>query len=239
MFNRDALTNCDWIPEQIDALEDCISQLDDQVMDQLVVPNAETGFRVPNMMRAQSQSFIIRELELANSIVSLANQQNWLSIVIVCRALIETIASYTHFTKRLASLVESGDVQAIHDFSHSVSFGTRLTHLADQVEDMNVIVTNILTQVDAVLDLNGNGIRENYNHLSEYCHPNTFGTFSFFGQHDNDTDTIIFSRKGHYPNEAFYWVFNTFGLLYQTLIFKLTIDDLANEVAVSETEISK
>lgn len=239
MFNKDVLPSSDWTPEMVDALEGCISQLDGQVIDQLVVPAAETGFRVPNMMRAQSQSFIMRELELANSIVSLANQQNWLSIVIVCRALIETIASYTHFTKRLTSLVKSGDVQAIHDFSLSVSFGTRLTHLAEKVDDMSMIITNILTQVDAVLDLNGNGIRDNYNHLSEYCHPNTFGTFGFFGQHDNETDTIKFSRKGHYPNEAFYWVFSTFGLLSQTLIFKQTIDDLANEVTANETRNSK
>ena len=81
--------------------------------------------------------------------------------------------------------MESKDLTKIKALIRDRAFATRLERLVEADTD-SVKATNILTQVNA-LDRLVDDIRADYDHLSEYAHPNSLGTFLFFGEMEEGT----------------------------------------------------
>lgn len=220
--------------EALDHLDDLVERVDSMLERRIVIPSDDTGFRVPNMARTQSQCFLLRCSELGHGATALVNEAHWLSALIVGRALVETIASYVHFERKLADKIREGDIKQIHDFICEIGFGTRLEHLVDQVNDPGVFVTNIITQINSLKTPKGKSVRDDYDHLCEYAHPNAFGTFLFFGKHDTDNDQVNFKNDGQYPEEAFHWIGFSIHLLEIALFAAEHIE--AHALAISRIE---
>jgi len=215
--------------EALDHLDQLVEDLRRRRATAITIQN-EARFRPPGMARALSQSYLYRCVEQAEAAASLCGQHSWLSAMTIARALLETIAAYRHQAHKLAGVVRTGDIQAIHDILHSASFATRLDGLRTIANDPAVQATNILTQVDALRDHRPSA-REEYDFLSEFAHPNALGNFLFFGRHDRERDVVQFRPDGWIPDEALKWVGAAVFTIHAAIIAADEIEALAQELS--------
>jgi hypothetical protein len=184
----------------------------------------------PGMARALSQTFVRRCVELAEASADLCHSGKWLAAIIMARALIETVAAYDHFVKGLRREVNGGDLQRIHDFIHARSFAARDDHLLKLVDDPAVKATNILTQIEALKEFRAS-VRDDYDYLSEYAHPNALGTFLFFGSHNSAVDIVKFQADGFEPNDWFKLVGAACSTLAAASKASYEVEQLANRIS--------
>ena len=151
-----------------------------------------TRFRPTGLARAISKCYLYRCFEQAESAASLCAQYLWLSAMTIARTLLDTIAAYRHQASKVAGVVRTGDVQAIHDTP--ASFTTRLDDLRSIANDPAVLATNILTQVDGLRE-HRPSVRAEYDYLSEFAHPNALGNFLFFGRRNQEQDVVEFRPR--------------------------------------------
>lgn len=183
-------------------------------------------FPLPGMARALSQSYLFRCTEQAEAAAALCARGSWLSAMTVARSLLETIAAYRHQALKLADVVQTGDLQAIDGVLQAATFPTRHPELLARADDLAVQATNILTQIDA-LRAHRPSVRQDYDFLSEFAHPNALGNFLFFGKHTEAGDTVLFRPDGWIADESVKWV----GAACYTLHAALEAADLMEGLA--------
>jgi hypothetical protein len=137
------------------------------------------------------QSLLFRITMLAIGCADAWNSGNLVSSVLSARALLETIALCEETIIQLKASADTGDVDAIDDLASRQLFSTRNDELiADQT---GYRATNVLTFIDK-LDKKLSGVRESYDFLSEWCHPNASGHLLTYGEINKQTGTVRFSE---------------------------------------------
>lgn len=238
LFERSRVPLDVFSSEALDQLDQLVDGLREQQVALLVVPELTTGFRVPGMIRALSQSYVRRCIELADASALLCHTQHWLGAIVVARSLLETIAASRHVVSKLDELVESEDIEAVHDFVHGASFSTRLPQLINKVDSKLITATNILTQIEKMKS-DSEEIKDDYDHLCEYSHPNSIGTFLFFGHHDPATDRVSFRNQGWRPNDAFIWIGSVCSMLWVVHRATEQAENLARRTIEIEERLSR
>lgn len=239
LFDRTKIPEGVFRKEALDYLDELIGRFNALKAETVVVTDPDTGFRVPGMARALSQRHIWRCVELAESSASLCHLGHWLSAMSNARMLIETIAAFSHITKALEPIVESGDVQEIHDFLHVKTFPTKLKSFIEAAGDDAVKATSVLNQIDTWDKWDSRSIREDYDYLCEYVHPNGSGTFLFFGEQDLSNGSVLFKKEGWIVNEAFGWVGNICSRLDVALNANEKMEALAIQISGLEPTEAK
>ena len=121
-----------------------------------------------------------RASALASPAVSLLEDRNVVSGVLLTRALIETVALLADLHRKLEAFVREPDVEVLENFLMKSLF-------ANKYEDGGVkdeyFTSSIMSSVDR-LDKQSKGLRALYDQLSEYAHPNYSGVFGTFGKVD-------------------------------------------------------
>lgn len=182
-------------PAEVTEVNAVIQKLRDRRVNRIMMPEAGSGFRVSNMIRAYNQTQIRRCLQLIESALRNIYAGAGLTALMDVRSIYETVACFLHFEAKLDDLLKEGDLQKIHDFVQTRSFSTRLEHLIEKVGTKDVQAISVLTQIDRMAKIRPN-TREEYDHLSEYTHPNSFGAFLYFWQPDDGGGIITFSDAG-------------------------------------------
>ena len=231
IFDRTQIPRDVFRPEALDHLDHLVDRLRGLRLEELSVRDPHNQFRPPGMARALSQSYVWRCVELAEATAALCNLGHWLSAIANARTILETIAAYDHLAGKLGSIVDEGNVEAIHDFLHAACFQTRIPKFIEESGDNVVKATNVLTQIDALAKKSEGSIREDYDHLCDFAHPNSLGTFLFFGKHNDETDVVAFCGKGWIPAEAFRWVGCMFSNLDVALSAAEEIEGLAQRIS--------
>lgn len=119
------------------------------------------------------------------------NARNYLAGMLCARALLETIAVGVDLINQLHRLTDNGNFDEIEKLVANRSVSTRLQHLI--ALDPNAEATSVLTTIQK-LDKAIPGLWENYEFLSEWCHPNAFGGTMLFSEIDHENDQIVLSE---------------------------------------------
>jgi hypothetical protein len=205
LFDRALIPQDVYSSESLDRLDALLKDLQNRLVTKIVVPEPETRFRSSNIGRALSQAFIRRCIEQAEATALLCHARHWISAMTVARALIETVAAFHHYGTKLQTATEKGDLAEIHEMIRVTAFATRLDGLIDRAGTQAVKATNILTQVGKLKAFR-NDISEDYEHLCEYAHPNSFGTYLFYADDDRAADIIRFRAEGWIGDDLFEWI---------------------------------
>jgi hypothetical protein len=132
------------------------------------------------------QVLLHRCVALGSGCGKMWNYGNVLSSILAARALLETIALTLDFEAKLQVHVASKDFAKINELTQFHTFATRSEKMLTEMPDLKA--KNVLDYIDR-LDKKVPGMRDHYEFLSEWCHPNSQGHFFTFASLDQTTGT--------------------------------------------------
>jgi hypothetical protein len=128
------------------------------------------------------------------------NKRNFICSVILVRQLIETaahfISTYMYVSRELEKKPPA--FKAVHDKLAKALFGSKLKQLnliipAEQIlnciDDTDKFLSHALSKKQTA-------VRETYDFLSEFVHPNSYGTFLYHGDFSSPTEPVAFHPNG-------------------------------------------
>jgi hypothetical protein len=134
------------------------------------------------------EALLYRITELGQSAVDLYEKQNRIiSAFIITRAIHETTALFYSFYMELKKVTDDQFLGDFDEFLMKLLFGWK------KVKDFPVAI-NILNVVDK-LNKQIDTFRENYDRLSEFCHPNYSGVFGAYAEINKKTGWVDFGSE--------------------------------------------
>lgn len=173
--------------EQKSDLEKTIVTLRTTLLTELTPATEPITPKVAFKLLLHRETLSWRTLELAEGSLKTLNSGNFLSAIILTRALLECSASYHFFCKKLNECVKKNSVESLDSAAMKLIIGARWA-------DWEYQATNVLTFIDGA-DKECPGIRANYDSLSEFVHPNYSGTLMIFSDRKGEYDLQL----GRYP----------------------------------------
>lgn len=135
------------------------------------------------------QSLLYRITALASGCAAMWNTGNVVGSILCGRALLETIVLAHHVREELLRLSTAKDGDAIDELANAHLFATRNAEtIADGYGHQ---ARSILTYVDK-FDKKIPGVRDAYDFLSEFAHPNGSGHLFTYGEMNKQTGTVTF-----------------------------------------------
>ncbi len=128
----------------------------------------KVAFKIPVYREALSW----RTIELAQGTIDALADKNILAAALLCRSVLECSAAYHYLDGKLAEVVNSDSVESLNSTIMKLLMGSRW-------QDWNHQSINVLTMIGGA-EKDMPGIRQNYDSLSEMCHPNYSGTAMLF-----------------------------------------------------------
>lgn len=215
--------------EGVGELNGLLSRLETRKVTRITLPEAENGFRTSNYIRVYCQANLRRCLGLLESAYGLFFTENGLASLICVRAIYETVASFIYFERNLNAKIEAGDLVTIHEFVRKAAHFTRENKLVSTY-GKEVEAVNILTQIEKLKSLRPK-VREEYDFLSEFAHPNSWGSFHYFASNPDDNDVVTFSDCGQDPLDDLKWVMIGAHMLTHLEQSLVKIDELLSKVS--------
>ncbi|MCE8537669.1 hypothetical protein KBY27_09385 [Ruegeria pomeroyi] len=130
--------------------------------------------KVAFKLLAYREALSWRAVELGEAAESSIQSGNYLSGVVLTRSLLECAAAYHFLCKKLRKCIDADSVEELDEAAMKLLLGSRW-------DDWEFGPTNILTMIDGA-NKECPGIRENYDLLSEYAHPNYSGVARIFSE---------------------------------------------------------
>jgi hypothetical protein len=142
------------------------------------------------------QGIVYRTIALCEAGKCCWNASNLLGATIMGRAVIETAAISFRFCREVERGVHSKDVAVIDGAVMKLTFAARHRSLNDIMPEAPNILSSI-DQLDRFLcdDKQTQNVRNVYEFLCEFAHPNWVGTVGLFGQIDKEECTQYFSDE--------------------------------------------
>lgn len=137
------------------------------------------------------QSLLYRMTMLASGCADMWNAGNVICAILSARALVETI-SLSHFVAdTLQKYLDEKNIDAIEDVLNHQLFSTRdEKRISDGVGYQARSILTFIDKFNKQID----GVREAYDFLSEFCHPNGSGHLFTYGEIDTRTGAVKFSE---------------------------------------------
>ncbi|WP_170427659.1 hypothetical protein [Ruegeria arenilitoris] len=179
-------------------LKELFERVSAQRLDCIRFGEPPTGFNVSDKIRAYGQANLWRCVQQCRDAEVLRQSSCGLSAIILCRSVFETVASYSHFARQLPDkmkpLKTKSDLQRIDEFVLSKSFATRESSAKEMAasDGVDVEAVSIITQIKKLEKRHPN-LWKKYEFVSEYAHPNGFGTLSWYGRTNSRERTVKFS----------------------------------------------
>lgn len=135
------------------------------------------------------QSLLYRITALASGCAAMGNAGNVVGSILCGRALLETIAIGHHVREELLRLGPAKCADAVDDLANVHLFATRNEETIASGHGHQA--RSILTYVDK-FDKKITGVRDAYDFLSEFAHPNGSGHLFTYGEMNKQTGTVTF-----------------------------------------------
>lgn len=148
-----------------------------------VVPMTSAA-KIPHKVLSWRESLFYRSTELSRAALNLYNEKRYTSSVLLIRGQMETTAFMFWLLRRVHICVKTNSVGDIDDFLMRGLFGGR-------DPDSPKLAINVLTAIDH-LDKKVSGFRSDYDWLSEFAHPNSFGTHGSYAKIDEENLRVHF-----------------------------------------------
>lgn len=135
------------------------------------------GSLYPYKLQVIKASQLYRNHELASSILIAFNSQSYSAAAILVRSLLESSALLFYIGKKINGTIESNSTGDIDSILMSVLMG----YSGDKKEKSKAKPIQVLTAVDHA-EKKVPGYRREYDHLSDYTHPNWFGSHNMYAK---------------------------------------------------------
>jgi hypothetical protein len=190
-FRADALDLSSKQWEEIERYNSCLDRLLSRRKSAVVLEGPLVKPTTAWKCAVLQQSLLYRVTMLAKGCSSEWNSGNVVSSLLCGRALLETIALSIFISDELKALTGAADVSAVDNFLNEHLFSTRNEAIIE--DGLGHRARSVLTYIDK-LDRRMNGVRETYDFMSEWCHPNGSGHLFTYGVIDKSTGTVTFSE---------------------------------------------
>jgi hypothetical protein len=155
-----------------------------------------------------------RMLDISKAILKMWEDKNIASAFILLRSLYETVSVIFYTNMKLEGLIKAGEFKPIHNLIINLTYGTRIQdkieedvkiHLKrikqgigdykDEAEIREVFTAkSVLTAIDKIVKVEPEH-RNDYDHLSEYTHPNFDAMMGLYGKFKEDELTLTISNE--------------------------------------------
>jgi hypothetical protein len=152
------------------------------------------------------------------------NDGNQLSSILCGRAFLETVAKMHYLNLNLAEHRGATTIEPISTFLDKELFSTRNDEWL--AAGAGFKATNILTMMEK-LDKDMPGVKQHYDFLSEWCHPNWPGQSFLFATNDNANRVTTFSESKGRNNNVLDVIF---GALMTITYFERMISELDSAI---------
>src|SRR5690625_34690 len=159
-------------------IQDIILELESDLTFEIVGKEISAISKLPFKVIALVHALHHRAMDLAKSSYEQYEQKSFLSSAILIRSLMETVALVFLLYKKLHQVNEEKKIGEIDEFLMNSTFGGR-------TEDSTLTSPNILTAMDHT-NKKYDKFRQMYDSLSEFVHPNWFGTSGLYSKLDDD-----------------------------------------------------
>ena len=187
-FEKSAIDDDEW--DDVERYNTCLERLLSRRKNEVVVSGPLTESKTAWKCAILQQALLYRVTMLARGCAVAWNGGNIVCSMLAARALLETIVLCSFIRDEAAEFAAVGDIEAIEKLANEQLFSTK---------DEGVIAggfghkaKSILTYVDK-FDKKIPGIREHYEFISEWCHPNGSGHLFTYGKINKQNGTVRFS----------------------------------------------
>jgi len=191
-FTKDAIDHTieDWT--KVERYNECLERL----LKRRVQEVAATGYCLESKTAWKcavlKQSLLYRVTALATGCAAMWNDGNIVCSILAARALMETISIAHYISQELERLGEAKDADAIDNLANEHLFSTKNEQTV--ADGYGHRARSVLTFVDK-FDKKLSGVRDAYDFLSEWCHPNGCGHLFTYGEIDKNTGTVTFKES--------------------------------------------
>jgi hypothetical protein len=179
--------------EDIERYNSCLARLFDRRKPAVVVEEPLVKSNTAWKCAVLQQALLYRVTMLANGCAREWNSGNIVCSLLCGRALLETVALSLFIGDELKALAKVADVVSIDNFLNERLFATRDKAIIG--EGLGHRARSVLAYIDR-LDkmMKGTEVRDTYEFMSEWCHPNGSGLLFTYGEIDGSTGTVTFSE---------------------------------------------
>jgi len=174
--------------EDIAAVKAIVYQFKDNLPSRVDPASITWESKIPWKVVNLREALLYRITELSESALELYETQNRIiSAFIITRAIHETIALYYSFHVKLKRVIDNRSLDNFDEYLMKMLFGWKNDNDFPKVP-------NILNAID---DLNKqlDGFRQNYDRLSEFCHPNYSGVFGAYAKINKEKGWVDFGKE--------------------------------------------
>ncbi|WP_354069605.1 hypothetical protein [Bradyrhizobium sp. LB5.2] len=189
MFDHSAFTDGNIDPKLVDHANTIVDRARSALVDKLSTRGPTASHTLAAYAIAYFQAHMRRALEFLDGGMEEMSNGRALVATTCARSVLESVACFHDFCRRLTLLLDEGDMVKALTFIVGQAFATKMSRLHDQ--DLNNVATNVVSQVDR-LDKLAPGVREVYNQLSETTHPNGIGAVGYFVHVDHEAGIAHF-----------------------------------------------
>jgi hypothetical protein len=183
-------------PDLVVAANAVVEQLYKLKIPNIPLADPETGARFPSLVRIYIQCHLRRLLMFLEGGFHEYNEHRPLLAFAAARSMYESIAAFHNFSTQLCKLLDDNKFEEAAAFLMSRTFATRLPEHLEPDGSNNV--TSILTLVQK-LNKKVKDFEDAYNRMSEFVHPNAFGSTVHF--HTITEDVATFHDTGQSPTQ--------------------------------------
>jgi hypothetical protein len=183
--------------EIADAINQAMDTLESQRLPRLDVVGDLQRSKIAFKYATIRQSFTYRLVDLGNSTLDELLAGNTLASIVLVRSFFETVAVVHSISRSANGFLESRDTTALDRFAMRVLFGARTDYWKIGDHDNAIQVMSALDHLTKELP----EARERYERISEISHPNSQGTFQFYGKTEEGELVVEFSRDKRGPTQ--------------------------------------
>jgi hypothetical protein len=194
-FAKEAIDLTDERWEAVEEGNACLERLLAQRKSEITLSGPFVESRTGWKCAVLQQAFLYRVCALANGVAGEWNCGNIIASVTLSRSLLETIVVADYIRDEMLRLRDPMNREAsdaIDDLCSRHLFATRNQAIIDSGSGISPV--NILNYVDK-FDKKIPSVREAYDFLSEYAHPNGTGQFFTYGELDRKTGRVAFHES--------------------------------------------
>ena len=151
--------------------------------------------KLPNKALAIAHTAMRRNLEITRAFAAAFNERLYIPLFVLSRAAVETGCLVFDVYAKTASMLDAHDKAALVDYDERVMrvlLGSKSTAAAGDPEQYQAL--NVLTVIDRLDKTTHEGLREMYDALSEYAHPNYAGLLESYTEPHPDSGSTEFLR---------------------------------------------
>jgi hypothetical protein len=175
----------------VQSYNECLARLMERRKQSVKAEGVFTKSKTAWKCAVLQQALLYRVTTLAEGCAASWRDKHLLSSMLAARALIETVVLANHVGDELQKFTKSNDLDSTEYLLNSQLFSTKNQALVD--EGLAHLAPSIMKFIDK-FEKKIPTMREHYEFMSEWCHPNGSGAFFTFGDLNKFTGEVRFSE---------------------------------------------